>query len=199
MIQWLRLCASTAWDVVWSPVGELRSHVARVAKKKKQESLFKRCFRNAWASSYPRTREFWEWVCLSSGLFAVLPLGGDRAALPADCGWVDRAWAPVRLCQGVHHPEVREVHQTLARGTVPVIGLCCHHRQVLLHFYINRRHQVPPAKKLFPMFCQFTAFHISKLHFLNYSMFMDGWYGERQTESFEMNCCSVTKSWLCTP
>ena len=79
-------------------------------------------------------------------------------------------------------------------GTVPVIGLCCHHRQVLLHFYINRRHQVPPAKKLFPMFCQFTAFHISKLHFLNYSMFMDGWYGERQTESFEMNCCSVTKS-----
>ena len=104
-------------------------------------------------------------MCISSGLTAVLPLGGDRAALPADCGWVDRAWAPVRLCQGVHHPEVREVHQTLSLlpnisisfrwywgGAVPIIELYCHHKQVLLHFYINRRHQVPATRKIFSKF-----------------------------------------------
>lgn len=42
----------------------------------------------------------------ASGLPAVLSLGGNGAALPADGGRVDRAWAPVGWRQGVHHPEV---------------------------------------------------------------------------------------------
>lgn len=75
------------------------------------------------------------WTALApAGLPALLSLGGDGAALPADGGRVDRSRAPVRRRQGVHHPEVRAAcaqegcgagDSVLASCVVPTSSFCC--------------------------------------------------------------------------
>lgn len=107
------------------------------------------------------------WTALApAGLPALLSLGGDGAALPADGGRVDRSRAPVRRRQGVHHPEVRAAcaqEGCGAGGGGQCAGeLCRPHQQLLLRFLEHVRWQ--PRDTFSQVSCQFTAF-LRKLYF----------------------------------
>lgn len=117
------------------------------------------------------------WTALApAGLPALLSLGGDGAALPADGGRVDRSRAPVRRCQGVHHPEVRAA--CAQEGCGAEEGGTVSWRAVssppAASAAFSRARQVAAKRHLFPSFMSVHSFS-SQVIFPSDSVCMEDW------------------------